>query len=142
MNDVAAPLREGMARMHQTITQAGPAVPELVWRRYVDLDAWSQWAPFITGVEATGRELVGGLTGTVLGVGGLRVPFTVLGVDDASRSWTWRVRVARAPVTMRHDVVPESAGGTRAALALDGAAALVLGYLLPARLALRSLVHP
>ena len=128
--------------MRWTLTQNGPAVPDLVWRRYADLDAWSQWAPLITGVEADSRELVGGLTGTVRAVGGLRIQFTVLDVDDATRSWTWRARMMLVELTLRHQVLPGPRGGTRAVLDLDGSPPVVLGYLLPAQLALRSLVRP
>ena len=44
--------------MQRTLTQAGDASPEEVWRRYADLDEWPRWAPFIQAVDGSGRELV------------------------------------------------------------------------------------
>ena len=128
--------------MRWTLTQTGLAAPDVVWQRYADLDAWSQWAPLISGVEADSRELIGGLSGTVRAVGGLRVQFAVLDVDDATRSWTWRATVGFVHMTLRHGVLSDPDGRTRAVLDLDGAPPVVIGYLLPATLALRSLVRP
>lgn len=128
--------------MQWTISQAGDASPEEVWRRYVDLDAWAGWAPFITGVQATTRELVAGLTGTVVGVGGLPVRFEVLAVDHPRRTWRWRARLGPASLTLDHEVVDRPAGGAVAVLHLVGPPPVVVGYLAPAQLALRSLVRP
>ena len=108
--------------MERTLTQAGDASPEEVWRRYADLGEWSRWAPFIQAVDSAGRELVPGLTGTVIAVGGLRVGFEVLAVDATARTWRWCARLGTVSL-------------------VSGAAPVVLSYLLPAQLALRSLVR-
>lgn len=128
--------------MHTTLTQAGAAPPDEVWRRYADLDAWSDWAPFIIGVDAPATRLTSGLTGTVVAVSGLRVRFSVLAVDHAHRTWQWRASLGPVSLTLDHEVVARPADGTIALLSLTGAAPVVLAYLAPAQLALRSLVRP
>jgi hypothetical protein len=128
--------------MQWTLSRAGGAAPETVWQRYVDLDAWAGWAPFISGVQAPSRELVAGLTGTVVGVGGLPVRFVVLAVDHPSRTWRWRAWLGPASLTLGHEVVDRPTGGSVAVLHLSGRLPVVAGYLGPAQLALRSLVRP
>lgn len=128
--------------MRWTLTQPGAAAPQEVWRRYAELDAWPSWAPFLSGVDADGTALVPGLNGTVTTVGGIRVRFVVLDVDEASRTWRWRASLGPLTLTLGHEVVTRTAGGTIAVLELIGAAPVVLAYLAPARLALRSLVQP
>ena len=128
--------------MQQTLSQAGEAPAGLVWHRYADLDAWSQWAPFIVGVDASARVLGTGVTGTVTGVGGLRVGFEVLAVDPAARTWRWRARLGPIALVLDHEVAERPCGGSVAVLAITGAAPVVLAYLPPAQLALRSLVRP
>ena len=76
--------------MQHTLAQAGETSATQAWHRYADLDEWSRWAPFITSVEARERVLATGLTGTVVGVGGLRIAFEVLAVDAPARTWRWR----------------------------------------------------
>lgn len=127
--------------MQRILTQAGDASPAEVWRRYADLEEWPRWAPFITAVETSGRELLVGLTGTVIAVGGLRVGFDVLAVDAAARTWRWRAQVGPVSLVLDHEVAARPAGGSIAVLAISGAPPVVLGYLLPAQLALRSLVR-
>ena len=127
--------------MQRILTQAGDASPAEVWRRYADLDEWSRWAPFITAVETSGRVLVVGLTGTVIAVGGLRVRFEVLAVDPAARTWRWRARLGPVALVLDHEVAARPGGGCVAVLALSGAPPIVLAYLVPAQLALRSLVR-
>jgi len=46
--------------VQRTLTQAGDASPEVVWRRYADLDEWPRWAPFIQAADGSGRELAAG----------------------------------------------------------------------------------
>lgn len=127
--------------MQRILTQAGDASPEEVWRRYADLGAWPRWAPFIQAVDSPGRELVAGLAGTVTAVGGLRVGFEVLAVDAAARTWRWRAQLGPVSLVLDHEVAARPAGGSIAVLAISGAPPVVLGYLLPAQLALRSLVR-
>ena len=127
--------------MQRTLTQAGDASPEVVWRRYADLDEWPRWAPFIQAADGSGRELVAGLTGTVTAVGGLRVGFEVLAVDAAARTWRWRARLGPVALVLDHEVTARPAGGCVAVLAVSGTPAAVLAYRVPAQLALRSLVR-
>lgn len=128
--------------MQQTLSQAGDAPAGVVWRRYADLDAWSRWAPFIVAADASARVLETGLTGTVTAVGGLRVGFEVLAVDPTARTWRWRARRGPVSLVLDHEVTERPGGGSVAVLAITGAAPVVLAYLPPAQLALRSLVRP
>jgi len=123
------------------LTQAGDAAPDEVWRRYADLDEWPVWAPFIRAVEGPGRELAAGLAGTVTAVGGLRVTFEVLAVDAPARTWRWRARLGPVALVLDHEVAARPSGGCVTVLAVSGAPAVVLAYLVPARLALRALVR-
>ena len=50
--------------MQRTLTRAGDASPEVVWRRYAHLDEWPRWAPFIQAVDGSARVLRANLTGT------------------------------------------------------------------------------
>ncbi len=127
--------------MQRTLTEAGDASSQVVWRRYADLDEWPRWAPFITAVESTGRRLVAGLTGTVISVGGLRVAFEVLAVDEAAGTWRWRARLGPVALVLGHEVTGRPSGGCVAVLEISGAPPVVLAYVVPAQLALRSLVR-
>ena len=105
----------------------GRARPDVVWERFADLDAWPTWAPQIRAVEADGRRLAVGRSGTVHVVGGLRVPFVVTAVDGGARTWSWIARVGPVALTLHHDLSP-AAGGTRAGLVLEGPALVLAAY--------------
>ena len=128
--------------MQHTLSQAGEASAALAWHRYADLDEWSRWAPFIAAVEASGRALTVGLTGTVVSVGGLRVGFEVLALDAAAGTWRWRARLGPLALVLDHEITDRATGGCVALLTLSGSAPVVLTYLAPAQLALRALVRP
>jgi hypothetical protein len=119
------------------ISAPGRARAEVVWERYARFERWHTWAPQIRGVETTATRLTAGVTGRVRGPLGLRVPFTVTGVDDAARTWAWTVHVGPIRLFLRHGVDPD--GGTW--LAVRGPAPVVLGYLPVARLALHCLTR-
>jgi hypothetical protein len=106
---------------------AGPAPPSAAWERYADLDAWPGWAPQIRTVDADGRRLALGRSGTVHVVGGLRVPFVVTAVDETRLTWSWIARLGPVALTLHHDL---SLGpdGTDAGLTLEGPALLVAAY--------------
>lgn len=133
--------------MRTSISATGPAPAATAWERYAELDRWARWAPQITGVEAPARRLVTGLCGTVRAAGLLRVPFEVLAVDEAARTWTWRVRLGPVTLHLEHGVeslAPEGADpqhwGSRTWLRTSGPAAVVLPYTPIAFLALHFLV--
>ncbi|HEX3224060.1 MAG TPA: SRPBCC family protein [Nocardioides sp.] len=130
----------------------GPRSPAEVWERYARPAVWSSWAPQIRDVEVDVDRLEAGVTGRVLGWGGLSADFVVDTWDEDHLRWGWTVRphVALPPgvphsgrlpeVRLRHGV--RSAGsGSRAWLVVHGPALLVAGYFLPARLALHRLTH-
>lgn len=117
----------------------GPAPAALVWRRYVELDEWSRWAPHIRAVHASPRLLAAGLTGEVAGPLGVRASFEILLVDAERRQWSWRVRFAGLAFTLRHGVEGRPAGSATT-LTVRGFAPAVLAYWPLAYWALRRLV--
>ncbi len=126
--------------MKRALAVPGPVMPAVAWDRYVRLEQWAQWAPFISGVDASAAVLAAGITGIVRGPAGLRLRFAVDAVDEVARSWRWTVRSGPVALRLGHEVLARSGGGTVATLDLDGPAPVVLAYLAPATLALRRLV--
>ncbi|MCD2193056.1 SRPBCC family protein [Actinomycetospora endophytica] len=127
--------------MRTTVSARGPATADEAWERYADLDRWRGWAPQITAVRAPARRLEPGLRGTVHAVGVVRVPFEVLAVDEAARTWSWRVRVGPLHLVLHHDVEPDD-GGSRTRLVTEGPALVVAPYTPIAFVALHALVAP
>ncbi|ELY52295.1 SRPBCC family protein [Natronorubrum bangense] len=60
------------------------------WDLLVDTARWPDWAPLVTGVEATERRIQLGTTGHVL-VSGVWVPFRITDYSDSDRRWSWCV---------------------------------------------------
>ena len=145
--------------MRLTLRASGPAAAAVAWRRYADLDAWATWSPQIDAVSTEGsRTLSAGLAGAVTGLplAGrplLAVGFAVEDVDEDAMAWSWRVRPTRvaldlpawtgrlAALRLEHSV-RATQHGSATTLRLTGAAPVVLGYALPALVALRRLVRP
>ena len=127
--------------MRTSVSARGPVAPDEAWERYADLDRWPHWAPQISGVRAGRRRIVPGLTGTVRAAGLVHLPFEVLTVDEAARTWSWRVRVGLARVVLHHGVEP-AAGGTRSWLVAEGPALVVAPYTPLAFVALHAHVGP
>ncbi len=125
----------------------GPRSPREVWQRYADHRLWSTWSPQIREVELDADHLAAGVSGRVYGWAGTGVAFEVDTWDEGRRTWSWTVRphlvtpALRLPEMHLEHVVEACAQGTRARLAVTGPAAVVYGYVLPARLALHRLVH-
>ena len=132
---------------------AGPADPDTAWERYANPALWPTWSPQIRAVRTASPRLATGMTGAVLGWGGLELPFVVDAVDEAARTWVWRVRPVRAlrvplpgavgsmgALRLRHAVGPADGGGALTTLEVTGAAPVVLAYAPAARWALRRLV--
>jgi hypothetical protein len=84
---------------------------------------------------------VPGLIGRVHGLFGVTADFEVLTVDEALRTWSWRVRSGPVTLTLHHAVLG-AAEGTRATLEIEGPALVVLPYAPVAQVALRGLVRP
>ncbi len=126
--------------MERTIAVAGPRQADAVWADYVDLSRWPAWSPPISGVEASSERLSTGLTGTVLVLGTLRVPFAIGSVDHEQRVWEWDVSLASRQIWMRHEVLERAGGGSVTTLTVAGPMPLVIGYPEVARLALSRLV--
>lgn len=95
--------------------------------------------PQIRGVETSADRLRAGVTGRVQASVGIGVAFVVTDVDPGRHTWSWLVHVAGRWFTLHHGLMAV-AMGTRATLAIEGPAALVLPYAPVARLALRRLV--
>lgn len=119
----------------------GPAHPDEVWRRFTTPAEWSGWAPLIQRVDCADDVVRSGTTGVAHGPGPVAVDFEVIDVDPVLRTWTWRVSLAGASVTMDHHVLPAPGGGSRAQLRVrPPATALLQPYRVPAAGALRRLV--
>jgi hypothetical protein len=118
---------------------AGPADPEMAWRRYVELGAWRTWAPHILGVDADAERLALGVRGRVHVLAGLRVPFTVTAVDLPDRTWSWVARLGPVALSLSHAVRAQGRGSATV-LVMDGPALVLLGYAPLAWVALRRLV--
>ena len=130
--------------MRLTIGATGTAPPEAAWDRYVHPALWPTWSPQISSVDAADRTLRTGTTGTVHGPLGIAVPFTVLDVDNETRSWSWRVTAAGIVLTLHHGVRlsnEKAMGGSATTLVIQGPAPVVLGYAPLARVALGRLVR-
>jgi Polyketide cyclase / dehydrase and lipid transport len=112
-----------------------------VWERYATPSEWPTWAPQIRRVESAQDRLAPGLTGRVHGLFGVVADFEVLTVDEARRTWSWRVE--SGPVTLvLHHAVLAAASGSQTTLEIDGPAVVVLPYAPVAQVALRRLVRP
>lgn len=139
-------VRRGYAPVVRTTLHAtGPLPAPAAWERYADLDRWSHWAPQISGVAAEHRRLRPGLRGTVRAAGLVHVPFEVLAVDEAARTWSWRVRVGPVTLHLDHgveDPQPDDGPQVRARtwLRTTGPALVVLPYAPLALIALHSLL--
>ena len=123
---------------------SGTAPVAVAWERYADPARWSSWSPQIRDVVTSAVRIAPGAHGAVIGPLGLRVPFEVLGVDEFTRHWSWRVRMGPVAVALDHAVWSEH-GRTLTSLDLSGpprAVPLLLAYAPIARLALRRLVAP
>ena len=127
--------------MRIAIAAGGPADPDVVWKRYIEPTRWPSWSPQILGVDYPGQQLREDTAGAVHGLFGLTLPFRILAVDEASRTWTWRVCAPLGiEMTLDHGVEPAGTG-TRTTLAVDGPAPVVLAYVPLARVALGRLVR-
>lgn len=126
-----------------TLHAHGDATPQQAWERYADPQRWSQWSPQVQRVESSTPRLTAGMTGTVraglLPRPTLGVPFEVLTVDDAARTWTWRVRLGPVRLHLEHGVEAAD-GGSATWLRLSGPLPVVTAYAPVARFALGRLV--
>lgn len=122
-----------------TTRARGTATADEVWDRYADVRRWSEWAPQIRRVDADGSMLRTGLTGVVRPLVGPGVRFVVEDVDEAARTWAWRVRlgpVGLVRMHLVHGVEPDGSTWLR----VTGLLPVVAGYLPLARFALGRLV--
>ncbi len=125
----------------RTLRIRGDAEPDEVWHRYTVPARWPEWSPQIRRVETAACRITAGQTGTVVGVGGLRVRFIVLAVDDDARTWDWRAVAGPVTLTFHHAVAAAPGGGTVSTLRVTGPFPIVAGYLPIARFALTRLVR-
>ena len=109
------------------------APPEAVWPLLARPALWSRWAPHLGGAWGLGRpEVEEGRTGFARLGGIVPVPARV-GEVVPGRSWTWLV----PPLTLRHEVLPASAGRSEIAIELSApgpvepAAAATYGRAIP-----------
>ena len=133
--------RFAVERMRRGVSATGALHPNAVWERYARPSELPSWAPQIRRVESAQDRLAPGLTGRVHGLFGVTADFEVLAVDDALRTWSWRVRSGPVTLTLHHAVL-EVAEGTQTTLEIEGPALVVLPYAPVAQVALRRLVRP
>lgn len=119
----------------------GAAEPDEVWERYVVPSRWASWSPQIRSVRVDADRLSAGLRGAVVGPLGVKVPFTILAVNDQARTWEWEVAFLGVKIRLHHAVAPADEG-TRTDLRLHGPLVLLVPYLPIAQLAMLRLVRP
>lgn len=124
-----------------TLRASGAADAAEVWERYAVPLRWPTWSPQITRVETSAPRITVGTSGTIVGPLGAHVSFVIDEVDEAVRSWSWRVRVGPVTLRMMHAVSVEGRGSTTT-LRVHGPLPVVLGYAPVAQLALNRLVRP
>ncbi|MTB71185.1 SRPBCC family protein [Arsenicicoccus cauae] len=120
----------------------GAAAPEVVWERYSTPTRWTQWAPHLTGVQASTPVIRAGTTGTVTALHVVRARFVVTEVDEAARSWSWTVRTGPVRLHLEHTVTGARDCGTSTGLSVEGPGLVVAAYLPIAARALQRLVTP
>jgi hypothetical protein len=128
-----------------TLHAHGVAPVTLAWERYADPALWSTWAPQIQRVETEMTRLEAGATGSVhagpLPRPTLKVPFTILAVDETALEWSWEVRVGLVRLRLEHGVTAHLTGSSTW-LRVHGPLPVVLAYAPVARIALGHLVQP
>ncbi len=121
------------------IAARGAVPADEVWDRYVRPQRWPEWSPQIRSVDYPHARLVALTSGRVYGLLGVRADFDVDAVDEAARTWSWRVRWG--PVTVRlHHRVAATPDGTCTDLDLEGPVPVTAAYAPLAQYALRRLV--
>lgn len=124
-----------------TLRATGAADASTAWERYAVPALWPSWSPQISRVETAAQRIAPGAVGKVIGPLGAGVRFVIDEVDEAARTWTWRVRVGPATLRLFHSVDGHG-DGAATILRVQGPMPLVAGYAPLAQLALRRLVRP
>ncbi|MEO6957307.1 MAG: SRPBCC family protein [Antricoccus sp.] len=132
--------RTRLGRTILTINRTGPCTPAEVWRRYMTVSEWPSWSPQIIKVMGIDGRICAGDQGVVVGPLGVKIPFTIVAVDEETMRWTWRVSVGPLKIQMIHGVDPSS-NGSRAWVRIMLPAPIALGYAPFAALALHKLTR-
>lgn len=104
---MAAGMRLGLRHRMPTVELAIAAPPAAVWEVLVDLQAWPEWGPTVSGAELDGPgPLELGSRGRVWTPVGVPLPFEIDEFTDG-RVWAWRVAGVSAT---RHEVIPAHDG--------------------------------
>jgi hypothetical protein len=123
-----------------TLRAGGAAEAAEVWERYAVPRRWSTWAPQIQRVETSATRIAAGASGKVIGPLGAHIRFVIDDVDEAARSWSWRVLVGPVTLYLVHAVSIEGPGSATT-LRIRGPLPIVAGYAPVAQLALNRLVR-
>ena len=126
----------------RTVEAAGALAPDAVWERFAVPSRWPEWEPQIQRVELSTDRLASGATGRLHVGPGIRVPFTVDAVDEATRRWSWTLRVGLLKLRLELWVSPAPDGGSLAGMTANGPTPLVAAYAGQARAALDRAVRP
>lgn len=124
-----------------TLRAGGAAEAAEVWERYAVPRRWPTWSPQIQRVETAAARIVAGASGKVVGPLGVHVRFVIDDVDEAARTWSWRVRVGPVTLHLEHAVLIDGPGSATT-LRMHGPLPVVAGYAPVAQLALNRLVRP
>jgi uncharacterized protein YndB with AHSA1/START domain len=91
-----------------TVERVVAAPPAVVWDVLVDIEAWPEWGPSISGahVESGDGRLVQGSVGYVSTSIGVVLPFVITEFEPGSH-WAWKVAGVSAT---RHHLKPVGAG--------------------------------
>lgn len=124
----------------RSLEVSGPLAPAAVWERYAVPAHWPDWLPQIDRVHLSTPRLAPGATGRLHAPMGISIPFTVDGVDEAARRWSWTIRVGLLRIRLEQWVDDGPGGGTTAGMRVSGPGPLVAGYAGQAQAALERLV--
>lgn len=122
-----------------TVEVAGPVPVQTAWQRYLYPESWTDWAPHLTGVQASTGTIRPGTTGTVTALGVVPARFAVVSVDPGNFAWAWTVWVGPIRLELHHDLVAVE-GTTLARIRLAGPRPVLLAYRPLMRWAMRRLV--
>ncbi|RTL70394.1 MAG: SRPBCC family protein [Pseudonocardiaceae bacterium] len=126
--------------MRLTIAARGPVPAAEAWDRYARPARWTEWSPYLVGVESSTDGLRAGTAGRLRGPLRVTVPYTVTAVDEPARTWAWDVRFGPVRLAFDHGVEPCGAG-SRTWLIAHGPLPVLALYLPVAWLSLNLLVR-
>lgn len=97
---------------HEVVVEV-EASPEAVWAVLTDVEAWPDWTDSMDEVELVDRpRLMSGARVRIVQPRMLPAVWTVTGLDEPGRSFTWESKLPGVTTTAVHTVEPGSGDGT------------------------------